>query len=200
MKIVQLLFKWINSLEQYKHKGKCMQRDSVTAQVNYNSLEQYKHKGKCMQRDGEEQTWRQKTKRKTVMGKANWLVYQYCHLFRLFPLYSLLVSVSWALSLRFRPSLSTGFSSFVFPCSADFVCKTWSRDRKAVPASFLFLFSFFIFFLFFLFYCLPSFSFFILFLFFFHLSIAFFPSPTASLSFVFSCLFSFFFSSFSLLC
>jgi len=44
-----------------------MQRDPVTVQVNYNSLEQYKHKGKCMQRDGEEQTWRQKTK-----GRRRW--------------------------------------------------------------------------------------------------------------------------------
>jgi len=26
------------------------------------------------------------------------------------------------------------FSSSVLPCTADFVCRTWSRDRKAVPA------------------------------------------------------------------
>ena len=134
MKTFQLRFKWINSLEQYKHKEKCIQRDPVTVQVNYNSLEQYKHKGKCMQRDGEEQTWRQKTKRKTTMGKAYWLVYQCCRLFRLFPLYSLLASVSWALSLRFLPSLSTGLARLFFP-----VLQNMEQRPKGSPCLFLLL-------------------------------------------------------------
>jgi len=84
-------------------------------------------------------------------------------------------------------SLSSGFLRLLVPCSADFICRKWSKDWKAVPASFLFLFSFFyVLFLFFLFYCLPSrphsntgegktlplFS-------------VFFFSPTARLSFVF---------------
>jgi len=48
-----------------------------------------------------------------TMLKACWLVYQGCRLFQLFPLYSLLSSIFWALSLRLCLSLSTGFSSFV---------------------------------------------------------------------------------------
>jgi len=93
-------------------------------------------------------------------------------------------------------SLSSGFLHLLLPCAADFICKKLSKDRKVVPASFLFLFS--LFFIFFLFYCLPSrphsntgegkklplFS-------------MFFFSPTSYLSFVF--FFSLFFPFFSLI-
>jgi len=43
-------------------------------------------------------------------------------------------------------SLSSGFLHLLLPCSADFICRKWSKDRKAVLASFLFLFFFFSFF------------------------------------------------------
>jgi len=72
----------------------------------------------------------------TIMLKACWLVYQYSCLFlAFFPLFSIGVRLL-ILSLHLRPSLFTGFSSFVLPCSADLVCKKWSKDRKAVPACF----------------------------------------------------------------
>jgi len=82
-------------------------------------------------------------------------------------------------------SLSSGFLHLLLPCSADFICRKWSKDRKAVLASFLFLFFFFRFFslllstfptsqqhwqrketssllcVFFLAYCLPLFSIFL---------------------------------------
>jgi len=60
-----------------------------------------------------EETWRRKMKGTMTMLKACWLVYRGCRLFQLFPLYSLLSSIFWALSLRLCLSLSTGFSSFV---------------------------------------------------------------------------------------
>ena len=54
-------------------------------------------------------------------------------------------------------SLFFGFLHLLLPCSTDFICRKLSKDRKAVLASFLFLFFFFsIFFLIFLFYSLPS--------------------------------------------
>ena len=43
-------------------------------------------------------------------------------------------------------SLSSGFLHLLLPCSAYFICRKWSKDRKAVLASFLFLFFFSFFF------------------------------------------------------
>jgi len=49
--------------------------------------------------------------------------------------YSLLVFFFWVSPLQSSClSLSTGFLHFFLPCSADFICKNESKDRKAVPA------------------------------------------------------------------
>jgi len=50
------------------------------------------------------------------------------------PLFYVVVRLLSFISASSSLSLSTGFSSFVPPYSADLVCKKWSKDQKAIPA------------------------------------------------------------------
>jgi len=59
------------------------------------------------------------------------------------PLFSIVVRLLSFISASSSLSLSTGFSSFVPPYSADLVCRKWSKDQKAIPACSSFWWSFF---------------------------------------------------------
>jgi len=126
--------------------------DPATVQVNYISLEQYKHKGKCMQRGEENRHGGRRRSCNVVEGSlASQLVLPSVP--ALSPLFSARL-LSFNLC-NLRPSLFTGYLHFLLPCFVDFICRK-GRTRKVVSASFLVSLLFFHLFFLFLFYCLPS--------------------------------------------
>jgi len=122
----RVLFKWINSLEQYNNKGKCHKKDPVTVQVNYNSLEQCKHKEKnaC---NGWRETDLETKKLQQRWRRAGWSVR--VRLFQLFSFCSLLASVSCVQLRVFVPFSLLVLASVLF-FSADLVAGNGAETER----------------------------------------------------------------------
>ena len=183
----------IHTQRHYSRGKKTFKEDPATVQVNYISLEQYKHKGKCMQKGEENIPGGRRRSCNAIEGY--WRDYQCCRLFQLFLPYSLFVSwvltsaifvplsllvicTFWRqtkelqrcwrqlarlsvlssvptlsplfsirlLSFNFcnlRPSLSIGYLHFLLPYSADFILQKREQPGKQSLLLFLFFFSFF---------------------------------------------------------